>query len=261
MNNALGQEDFARRADDILGLIVDQRGKVGLDEAINLVMERFVEAEGHPELKRLGEVLTWARRQAVIQEQLDDDREALHHGRLSHDELTERGHHYEMLRHQACSYNHLLRGLIESCGHHFSRDELMGWLTSASSGRADWARGEITGAASEVALHAALQGLPELRAVRYGSVEEDLVGYDFVGEWQGKLLTIDAKTGYYPPLSEIKHGHRHLEISVPREATKDLQINHRGLARVRSEVRGVLSHDAGEEVQASAHYFRVAAAL
>jgi hypothetical protein len=260
MNNALIAADFSRRANDILLLIELERGRLGLHEAINLVVERFVEDENHPELKRLGEVMALARRQAVIQEQLDDDREALHHGGLNHEELTERGHHYEMLRHQACSYNHLLRGLIESCGQNFSRDDLMDWLSTASSGRSEWARGEITGAASEVALHAALQGLPELRGLRYGSVEEDLKGYDFVGEWQGALLTIDAKTGYYPPLSEIKHGHRHLEISVPREATKDLQINHRGLARVRGEVRQVLRNDVGVELHASHHYFQPAMA-
>ncbi len=256
MNNMLQAEDFSRRANDILLQIELQRGRLGLHEAINQVVERFVDDESHPELKRLGEVLALARRQSVIQEQLDVDREALHHGGLNHEELTERGHHYEMLRHQACSYNHLLRGLIESCGHHFSRDELMDWLSAASSGRSEWARGEITGAASEVALHAALQGLPELRSVRYGSVEEDLIGYDFVAEWQGRLLTIDAKTGYYPPLSEIKHGHRHLEVSVPRDATKDLQINHRGLARVRSEVRQVLRGDTGIELHASHKYFQ-----
>jgi hypothetical protein len=260
MNTALEHDDFVGRADAILGLISDERGRLGLHEAINLVVERFVEAESHPELKRLGEVLALARRQGVIQEQLDNDREALHHGGLNHEELTERGHHYEMLRHQACSYNHLLRGLIESCGHHFSRDELTNWLSNASSGREEWARGEITGAASEVALHAALQGLPELRSLRYGSVGEDLKGYDFVGEWQGALLTIDAKTGYYPPLSEYKHGHRHLEVSVPREATKDLQINHRALARVRAEVRQVMRADAGVEVHAPHHYFQPAIA-
>jgi len=251
MNDVLEHGDFAGRAAEILGLIAEERGKVGLHEAINAVVERFVEAESHPELSRLGEVMALARRQAVIQEQLDDDREALHHGMLSHEEHIERGHHYEMLRHQACSYNHLLRGLIESCGHYFSRDELMSWLTSASSGRDEWARGEITGALSEVALHAALQGMPELRGVRYASVEEDLVGYDFVAQWRGKLLTIDAKTGYYPPLSEVKRGHRHLEISVPRDAVKDLRINHRGLVRVRREVMHALGGD--ETIQIQAH--------
>src|ERR1019366_1120931 len=155
--------------------------------------------------------------QALIQQLLDMDREALHHRSLSHDERVFTGHHYGMLRQPGRCCKSIVRGFIESCSQYFTRDELMEWLTRASLGREVWARGEVTGAVSEVALHAALQGLPEIRNLRYASVEEDLVGYDFVGMWQGKLLTIDAKTGRYLPLSETKHGHRHLEISVPRE--------------------------------------------
>jgi len=243
VNDALSYEDFAKRADEILGLIGRLRLGHSLGEAIDLAEERFVVGEANAELRRFGEVMVLARRQAVIQSQLDDDREALHHGHLDHEELTSVGHHYEMLRREACSYNHLLRGFIESCGQYFSRHELMGWLTSASAGRGVWAKGEVTGAVSEIALHAALQGLPELRGLRYASVGEDLIGYDFVGEWQGKLLTIDAKTGFYRPLLERKHGHRHLEISVPREVVKELRVNHRGLALLRRQVRQVLGRD------------------
>ncbi len=233
----VGREALTRRAEEILTIIAHVRGIHGLREAIAVVEERYIDDEPQPELKRLAEVMALARRQALLQQLLDVDREALHHGHLGHEENISTGHHYEMLRHQACTYNHMLRGLIEACGHYFTREELMSWLTSASQGRATWAKGEITGASSEIALHAALVGMPEIRNLRYASVEEDLIGYDFVGEWRGKLLTIDAKTGFYPPLSEIKHGHRHLEIAVPREVVKDLRINHRGLAEVRAEVR------------------------
>lgn len=260
MDDHLGRYDFTARANAILAHIRLRRTELGLQEAVNEVIEHFVEHEPHPELARLGEVLGLARRQAVIQVQLDEDREALHHGHLSHEELVSKGHHYEMLRHQACTFNHLLRGLIESCSQYFSRDELMEWLVGASSGRASWAKGEITGAVSEIALHAALQGLPELRALRYATVEEDLVGYDFVGQWQGALLTIDAKTGFYPPLSENKHGHRHLEISVPREAVHDLRVNHRGLALLRREIRQVMQRAAGVEIHPPHHYFAAVAA-
>lgn len=243
------RQDIGRRAQDIVRLIADLRPQMGLDAAIDAVHERFVDSEEHPQLRRLGEVMAYARRQALIQTRLDDDREALHHGNLNHEERISTGHHYEMLRHQACTYNHLLRGLIESCAQYFSRDELHAWLTSASVGRSDWAKAEITGAVSEIALHAALQGMKEIKDLRYASVEEDLIGYDFVAEWRGDLLTIDAKTGFYRPLSERKHGHRHLEISVPREAVKGLQVNHRGLRILRSEIRQVLGeNDEGELV-------------
>lgn len=236
----VNREMLKRRAEEIVLILSHVRGVHGMKEAVNVVVERFVDGEEHPELKRLAEAMAMARRQALIQQLLDIDREALHHGHLSHEEHISTGHHYEMLRHQACSYNHLLRGFIESCSQYFSRDELISWLTSASLGRAAWAKAEVTGAASEVALHAALQGLPEIRGLRYASVAEDLVGYDLVGQWRDELLTIDAKTGLYAPLFEIKHGHRHLEISVPREAVRDLRINHQGLALVRREVRAVL---------------------
>ena len=249
-----------RRAHDIVRLITDLRQEMGLKAAIDAVTERFVDNEEHPELRRLGEVLALARRQAVIQNQLDDDREALHSGYLNHEERTERGHHYEMLRHQACSYNHLLRGLIESCGHYFSHHELMDWLTTASLGRADWAQAEIRGSVCEIALHAALQGIPEIKGMRYATVEEDLIGYDFIGTWEGSLLTVDAKTGFYQPLMERKHGHRHLEISVPREVIKDLQVNQRGLALLRKEIRGVLAPAEVSEYHAPKHFVQHARA-
>lgn len=237
---------FARRADDILALMATLRTQLGLEEAIRVVAERYVDGEEHPELRRLAEVISYARRQALIQQRLDDDREQLHSGLLEHDERVSVGHHYEMLRHQACEYNHLLRGLIESSGQYFSREDLMGWLVTASQGRAEWATGEVTGAVSEVALHAALQGLPELRGLRYATLEEDLAGYDFVAEWRGKLLTLDAKTGFYRPLTERKHGHKHLEISVPRESIKGFRVTRRGLDLLRTEVKQALGRQPEE---------------
>jgi hypothetical protein len=192
----LSHDVFARRAEDVLAMIDRLRTESSFHEAITAVAQKYVEDERHPDLQRFSDVLAMARRQALLQDQLDNDREQLHHGGLSHDELVSTGHHYEMLRHEACEYNHKLRGLIESCRQYFARDELTGWLVSASQGRAQWAQAEVTGAMSEVALHAALQGMPELAGLRYATVEEDLAGYDFMGQWQGKLLTIDAKTGY-----------------------------------------------------------------
>jgi hypothetical protein len=252
----VSKDMFARRATEILDLIAHLRGELGLTEAINVVLDRFVDGEPHPELKRFAEVIALARRQALIQQRLDEDREQLHHGHLDREARTSVGHHYEMLRHEACRYNHLLRSLIEGCGEYFDREQLTSWLVTASQGRAQWAKSEITGASSEVALHAALQGLPELRFLRYATLEEDLVGYDFVAEFQGSYLTIDAKTGFYRPLSERKHGHRHLEISVPREAVKDFRITRRGLDLLRHEVRQALQRHENVHEHGSHVYYR-----
>jgi hypothetical protein len=256
LNRAL----FARRADEVLDTVLRLRGELGLDESIRVAIEQYVDGEEHRELRRLAEVIAFARRQALIQQRLDDDREQLHHGDLDHEKRVSVGHHYEMLRHEACEYNHLLRDLIEHSGTLFTRDLLMRWLVEASQGRMDWAKGEVTGAISEIALHAALQGLPELRGVRYATVEEDLAGYDFVAEYGGKLLTLDAKTGFYRPLSERKHGHKHLEISVPREAIEDFRVTRKGLDLLRREVRQALNRGPEEQhhvsYHASRHHFR-----
>ncbi len=248
--------DFEQRANDIINLIADLRRHVDLSEVLTQAWERFVEREANADMRRFSEVIADARRQAMIQRQLDDDRELLHHGRLNHDELTSLGHHYEMLRYQACTYNHLLRGVIEHYRDQFGRHDLTTWLTSASQGVHTWAVGEVTGAVSEIALHAALVGLPELTQVRYGTVKEDLLGYDFVVQWQGGILTVDAKTGLYHPLFERKHGHRHLEVSVPREAIEDLHITRRALDILRHEVREALHTSTGTYVHASHHHFR-----
>ncbi len=248
--------DFARRANEIIRSIDEGRAQFGLSEALTQTWEQFVLAEPDVELRRFSEVIADARRQATTQRQLDDDREQLHHGHLNHEQLVERGHHYELLRYQACVYNHLLRGTIELHAEQFSRAQLLAWLTSASQGVHAWALGEITGATSEIALHAALTGMPELEGLRYGTVEEDLQGYDFVAYWQGALVTIDAKTGLYHPLTERKHGHRHLEISVPRESIAEFHLTRRGLDILRHEVRQALHAAPGTGVHASHSHYR-----
>ncbi len=247
--------DFERRAHEIIDFINAQRPLVGLPEALTEAWERFVAAEPNLELRRFGEVIADARRQAVTQRRLDDDRERLHHGHLNHEELAELGHHYELLRYQACVYNHMLRGLIERHHDQFTRETLTAWLISASQGVRDWAVAEVTGSVSEVALHAALVGLPELVNLRYGTVEDDLKGYDFVADWQGALVTIDAKTGMYHPLTERKHGHRHLEISVPRQLVDDFRVTRAGLDLLRHEARQALRAHAGVRVHAAHHHY------
>ena len=236
----LTHKQLEARAEDIISLITELRPQLGLAEALTATWDRYVDGEPQVDLRRFSELIADARRQAMIQRQLDDDRMRLHSGELDHEHRVEVGHHYETLRREACIYNHLLRGVIEQYGEHFSRDELTDWLTRASQGVHPWAIGEITGAVSEVLLHAALMGLPELIDLRYGTVEEDLHGYDFVGFWQGKMVTMDAKTGLYRPLTERKHGHRHLEISVPRNAAKEFHITRHGLDTLRHEARQAL---------------------
>jgi len=257
----VARADFVRRAEEILGTIARLRGEWGLNEAVRVALEQFVDAEAHGELKRFGMVIALARRQAMIQQQLDDDREQLHHGHLGHEALTVLGHHYEMLRRSACEYNHELRSVIESVGQYFTRDELTDWLVSASQGRREWARAEITGAVSEVALHAALQGLPELRGLRYATLAEDLAGFDFVATQDGQIVTVDAKTGMYRPLSERKHGHKHLEVSVPRNAVEGFRVTRRGLNLLRHEVRQALYRGTGDRYGRDARAVHLAPAV
>lgn len=244
----LDHDTFAARANTMLALVEQLRAETGLPEALRVAIERFVDDEPHPELARFSETILLARRQALLQQQLDDDRRELHSGLLSHEMRVSTGHHYEMLRREACEYNHLLRSLIESCGQYFSHEELVGWLVASSQGRQDWVHGEVVGSISEIALHAALQGLPELKGLRYASVDEDLSGFDFTATWQGKMVTVDAKTGFYQPLSELKHGHRHLEISVPHEAVHGFRVTRRGLDILRHEVRQALHRSAAVDV-------------
>src|ERR1700683_3101228 len=156
---ALSREGLTQRAAEILTFIEQLRQEWGLQEALRAAEEYYVDNEAHGSLQRLGRVLVRARRQALIQQQLDEDREQLHRGRLPHNELVSTGHHYEMLRREACEYNHELRTLIEVDGHHFSRYELTDWLVRASQGRHSWVQGEITGAGRQSAFAGAMAGV------------------------------------------------------------------------------------------------------
>jgi hypothetical protein len=256
MEDNLNEAIFTERAHTILSLIQELRSEMGLEEAARVATDRYVNDETQPELVSFGRVLLTARHHALLQDQLDNDREQLHHGHLSHEQRISVGHHYEMLRREACEYNHSLRGLIERSGSHFLRHDLISWLTNSSQGRHEWAQGEVVGAISEIALHAVLQGLPELRGLRYATTEEDLAGFDFIAEWQGQIVTVDAKTGYYRPLAEHKHGHRHLEISVPRDSVYEFGITRKGLDRLRHGVRQSLQNELDIEFHAPHSYFR-----
>ena len=249
-------DQLSLRADEILVFIESNRAEYGWSGDIDLARDKYVHQEAQPGLQALGDLILKARGLALIQGQLDDDRRALHSGRLNHAQNISIGHHYEMLRAEACGYNHQLRGFIEAHREAVDRYDLTRWLATASGGRHKWAEAEVTGAMSEIALHAALMGLPELRDLRYGTLEEDLHGYDFMALWQGRTLSVDAKTGYYPPLTELKHGHEHLEIHVPREVVQGFRLTRAGLDDLRRDVRRALKVNVGADRHAGHHYFR-----
>jgi hypothetical protein len=255
----VGHEELSARADDIITTISSGLREHSLRESIDIARENYGDHADDPlDLQDFSRLLLDARKQADIQGRLNDDRAQLHSNDLSHEERLSVGHHYEMLRRSACEYNHELRNFIEMHSHSIDRQELTDWLTRSSQGRHKWAEGEITGAVSEIGVHAALQGMRELRQVRHGSVDEDLHGFDFVANWQGQPITFDAKTGEYPPLSERKGGHLHLEVSVPR--ITGLQVDRQGLDYIRGDVRRALQERAGVDKLASHRHFREEAA-
>ncbi len=208
----------------------------GMSEAAASIQDTYARGDD-PLMASLAPVLVRSRFQAHNQELLDSERDRLHSGRLTHEERISTGHHYETLRHAACEYNHLLRGFIESHREGITRDELTACLVEASHSHERWTDGEITGAVSEIALHAALMGMPGVSGTRYASLDEDLHGFDFTCEWRGETVTIDAKTGRYPAIVEHLHGHKHLEIYVPRDAMDGFRLTRHGLDSLRREVR------------------------
>jgi hypothetical protein len=248
--------EFRARAELIVGEVRQAMTSGDLPSVLNELKDKYLGGtEDDIELTRLTSILLNSRQQALLQDQLNRDRLQLHSGELTHDEKISVGTHYELLRREACEFNHALRLLMENNAEDFTREELTLWVGKASQGRYKWAEGEITGAVSEIAVHAALQGLPELQGVRYGTVDEDLVGYDFVCTWQGQILSVDAKTGHYPPVEELKHGHRHIEVSVPREIIKDFTATKRGLSVIRFDIRHALKAEIGIPVHVSHQHY------
>ena len=250
--------DFTHRAQDVLLFLDVYRGRHERPRMVELANEQFITHEQRPELRQLAQLLLLARQQSELQRALDADRAQLHSGRLAHEARVTVGHHYEMMRRDACEYNHHLRGFVEANREHVSRADLTDWLTTASHGRRPWVEGEVTGAISEVALHAALMGLPELRQLRYGTVAEDLQGFDFIASWQGRVLSVDAKTGRFHPVMARKHDHLHLEVSVPREALDGFRLGRHGLDLLRRDIRRALHEAVGVNVHAAHAPYRPA---
>jgi hypothetical protein len=228
------------------------RAEQGQSEAMTSVWEKYVEAETDPELRRLGELVADSRRQAMIQRQLDEDREAMHGGRLDREQFQEMHHRFDTLRRNACVYNHMTRVFIDEYAEVVSEHELLDWMIGASFGARQWALAVVRGAVSEIALREALSHMPELSGVRHSTVEEDLIGIDFIAQWQGQVLTMDAKSGLYRPLSLHKRGHRHLEISVPREVIQKLRLTDEGEKLLHEEIRQALG-ESGEKARPSRH--------
>jgi len=98
--------------------------------------------------------------------------------------------------------------------------------------------------------------MPEITGVRHSTVDEDLAGADLVATWQGKVLTIDAKTGLYQPLVTHKHGVLHLEVSVPREAMDGLRLTDEGEIILHQEVRQALGENFGRRTLRHLHLRR-----
>lgn len=221
----------------------------GASEAADYVEGIYTNNTCTEPMSSLALLLIHAGRQAKLQSLLDIDREALHSGRLNHYQNIETGHHYETLRHAACEFNHAVRSFIESHREEVTHDQLVGWLTEAGHNQR-WADGEVTGATSEIALHAALMGMPELSGLRYATLEEDLHGFDFTADWQGHQVTIDAKTGRYAPIVERMRGQRHLEIYVPRDVMDGFRLTRYGLDSLRREMRVALAQAARLQMSA-----------
>jgi hypothetical protein len=248
----LSRSQLVDRAEEIVTATDRARTEHGQSEGLTLVWERFVDNEPDADLRRLGELVADARRQAMIQRQLDDDREKMHSGELSRDEFLDVHNHFDTLRRNACVYNHMIRVFIDEYAEVVSERELLDWLIGASFGARHWALAVVRGAVSEIALREALNNMPELSGVRHSTVEEDLIGIDFVAQWQNQPLTIDAKSGLYRPLSLHKRGHRHLEISVPHDAIRKLRLTDEGEKLLHQEIRQALG-ESGAKARPSRH--------
>jgi|GEM_PF-1265449 hypothetical protein len=248
----LTRSQVVDRAETIVSDLDSFRAQHGQSEALTLVWEKYVEAETDPDMRRLGELIADSRRQAMIQHQLDDDREAMHSGRLNREQFQEMQHRFDTLRRNACVYNHMTRVFIDEYAEVVSEHEIVDWMIGASFGARQWALAVVRGAVSEIALRRALLNMPELSGVRHSTVEEDLVGIDFIAQCQGQVLTIDAKSGLYRPLSLHKRGHRHLEISVPRDAIEKLRLSDEGEKLLHEEIRQALG-ESGEKARPSRH--------
>lgn len=240
---SLPEKTIEREVDGLLQDLSQLTHLYGRSEAAASIEDTY-EKSTNPVLSQLARLLSHAERQALMQDQLNSDRNDLHSGLLTHIQRLEVGNHYETLRYTACEYNHAVRSFIEAHREYVSHAQLLDWLTQASQGQRRWADGEVTGATSEIALHAALMGMPELSGLRYATLEEDLHGFDFTAEWQGQQVTIDAKTGRYAPIVERMRGHRHLEIYVPRDAMEGFRLTRHGLDSLRREMRVALAQAA-----------------
>jgi len=236
----LTRTQIADRVADIARFFEETRRHLSQREILTAAWEKYVEGEQNPELRRLSEIVADARRQVMIQRQLDDDRERLHHERMDHHQHVALAQHYDTLREEACVFNHSLRRFIEGYAGEVNENEVMEWLMIAGFGAREWAESEVIGAVSEIALLTALKDMPELSQVRHATVEEDLHGFDFMAVWRRQPVTIDAKTGLYPPLTLRKRGHRHLEVSVPRQAVRNLRLTPDGLSLLMYEIREAL---------------------
>ena len=240
INQASPNGIVAQQVVELRDELSSQSHLLGTSDAVHYLEEVYANGSHTELVSSLATVLLHARSHAKLQPLLDADREALHSGLLDHFQRLETGHHYETLRHAACEYNHAVRSFIEAHREMVARDQLVAWL-GEFGGSNRWADAEVTGATSEIALHAALMGLPELANLRYATLDEDLHGFDFTAEWQGQQITIDAKTGRYTPIVERMRGHRHLEIYVPRDAMDGFRLTRHGLDSLRREIRVALS--------------------
>lgn len=180
-------EDFAAQADYISMTIASKNDH---HEGMQKAHAEYVENEEDPQLKKFGKLLLLAPRAAHDQKILNELKARA--GQLSPDEIK----HKNRLRRQECVYNQFLEDMVIANEEAMPPKELENWLSRASGNDPVFAKSHVDGITGEIAGFKLLKKVPELRGLRHGNVDEDLIGNDFMfDETRRGIDAVDVKTG------------------------------------------------------------------
>lgn len=246
-------EQFAAQADDIVATIqngIDQAKRNGtpMREAVmqarQSAHEAYVEQEENPELRRFSELLFSVPRIVENARQLRLLEEQASQGLVAESKRDE----FRARTRQGVEDNHALREVVRESSRSIGKEMLIRWLERMGDPTGSVMKQRVTSVAAEIATAKALESLPEVRSVAFGSVEDDLRGKDmFVLTRDGRAVPVDVKYGKFGDGVKKASGGR-IEIGIDTrnlygfelrpEKQHDLLQSFRRAARLNDRYRG-----------------------
>jgi hypothetical protein len=211
-------EDYQVQVEDIAATLARPGVK---QQNIELAWETYVMDEENPNLAQFAAIMISAHNYYQYDAGLSELTK-----QPSHLQIPEQKSRRDEYKYMLCQFNHQIRDFILAHGDQVPRDKFEAWMAKCGQVPEQWANSRIAGVISEIGVYMALLDEPSLINLRFGSVEEDLLGKDMLAETSSRqMIQIDVKSGTHEPVTKKIPDGIKLEISLRHQLLSGYRLN------------------------------------